>query len=251
MEHIDPELLALIALGEPVATSETDRHLDACDECADNLAGLRRAALAGRATLDAGDLERPREVVWERIAAELALGRSAVPAAPVPDAAPTTPAPAPPRAAASRHSAKRRRPGRSWGLAAAALLVAGAGLGTWAWTSSTTPTEVAQASLAAFPDHPGARGSAVVEENPDGSRFVRVEVSADAAPDTYREVWLIAADASELVSLGVLDDDAGTLTVPAGVDLARFPVVDVSQEPVDGDPDHSGDSIVRGELSFS
>jgi hypothetical protein len=110
---------------------------------------------------------------------------------------------------------------------------------------------VAQASLAAFPDHPGAEGTAVVEENPDGSRFVRVEVSADAAPDTYREVWLIAPDASELVSLGVLDDDTGTLTVPAGVDLARFPLVDVSQEPVDGDPDHSGDSIVRGELSFS
>lgn len=251
MEHIDPELLALIALGEPVATSETERHLEACDECADSLAGLRRAALAGRATIDAGDLERPREVVWERIAAELALGRSAAPAAPVPDAVPATSAPLSSRAAARRHAARRRRPGRSWGLAAAALLVAGASLGTWAWTSSTTPTEVAQASLAAFPDHPGAQGSAVVEENPDGSRFVRVEVSADAAPDTYREVWLIAADASELVSLGVLDDDTGTLTVPAGVDLARFPLVDVSQEPVDGGPDHSGDSIVRGELSFS
>ena len=242
MEHIDPELLALIALGEPAATSEAERHLDACDECADDLAGLRRAALAGRATLDAGDLERPREVVWERISAELALGTTAGPAAPAPE---------PSRSATRRRSVGRRRSGRNWGLAAVALLVAGASLGTWAWTRSTAPIEVAQASLAAFPDHPGAEGTAVVEENPDGSRFVRVEVSADAAPDTYREVWLIAPDASELVSLGVLDDDTGTLTVPAGVDLARFPLVDVSQEPVDGDPDHSGDSIVRGELSFS
>ena len=32
------------------------------------------------------------------------------------------------------------------------------------------------------------------------------------------------------------------------VDLARFSVVDVSAEPLDGDPTHSGDSIVRGAL---
>jgi len=36
----------------------------------------------------------------------------------------------------------------------------------------------------------------------------------------------------------------------ADVDLKNYVLVDVSQEPVDGDPNHSGDSIVRGELSF-
>jgi hypothetical protein len=37
--------------------------------------------------------------------------------------------------------------------------------------------------------------------------------------------------------------------VPDGVDTAEFPVVDVSAEADDGDPAHSGDSIVRGTLT--
>ena len=36
--------------------------------------------------------------------------------------------------------------------------------------------------------------------------------------------------------------------VPAGIDPAQFALVDVSREPVDGEPAHSGDSIVRGLL---
>jgi hypothetical protein len=79
---------------------------------------------------------------------------------------------------------------------------------------------------------------------------VRVELSADAAPDTFREVWLITADASALVSLGVLDGTEQTFPVPADIDLKDYVLVDVSQEPVDGDANHSGDSIVRGELTF-
>jgi hypothetical protein len=63
-----------------------------------------------------------------------------------------------------------------------------------------------------------------------------------------REVWLIRSDASGLVSLGLLDGPSGRFTVPSGIDLADYPIVDVSAEPVDGEPAHSGDSIVRGEL---
>ena len=130
------------------------------------------------------------------------------------------------------------------------MLVAGVGLGVWAISQQPSLTEIAEATLAPFPDHPAAEGTAVVEERPDGSFVVRVEVSADAAPDTFREVWLITADASALVSLGVLEGTAQTFAVPADVDLRDYVLVDVSQEPVDGDPDHSGDSIVRGELTF-
>ena len=36
--------------------------------------------------------------------------------------------------------------------------------------------------------------------------------------------------------------------IPAGVDVGDFPIVDVSLEPFDGDPTHSGDSIVRGQI---
>jgi hypothetical protein len=153
---------------------------------------------------------------------------------------------APPRVSAVRRSARR-----GWALAAVAVLVAGAGLGVWVFAQRTSPTEVAEAWLTAFPAHAGAQGSAQVEQNPDGAVSVRVEVSADVPADSAREVWLLTADATNLVSLGVLDGQSGTFAVPAGIDVREYLVVDVSQEPSDGDPAHSGDSIVRGELRFS
>ena len=48
-------------------------------------------------------------------------------------------------------------------------------------------------------------------------------------------------------SLGLLDD-AGEYAIPADIDLSEFSVVDVSIEPDDGDPTHSGRSILRGTL---
>ena len=69
-----------------------------------------------------------------------------------------------------------------------------------------------------------------------------------AAPDgVVYEVWLIDPETSELQTLG-LTDGGGRLAVPAGIDPAQFALVDVSREPVDGEPAHSGDSIVRGLL---
>jgi hypothetical protein len=235
MSHIDPERLALLAMGEPMGSTEESEHLADCPACVDDLAALRHAAIAGRASLDIGELEAPPEIVWRRISDELNLsGSTAAPVAPV----------------AHRPLS---RAWRGWVLAAAMVLVAGGGLGTWALLqqrAATTVTDVAEASLAAFPDHEGAEGSAVVEEEPDGSLVLRVQLSADATPDTYREVWLITSDASALVSLGVLEGGSATLAVPEGVDLRDYVLVDISEEPVDGDPTHSGDSIVRGELSF-
>ena len=58
-------------------------------------------------------------------------------------------------------------------------------------------------------------------------------------------------DGQALISLGVLDDSSGTFRVPDSVDLDEYRLVDISFEPVDGDPAHSGDSIVRGELDFA
>ena len=61
-------------------------------------------------------------------------------------------------------------------------------------------------------------------------------------------MWLLKPDVSGLVSLGMLDGTTGEFAVPAGLDLAEFPVVDVSDEPLDGEPAHSGVSVVRGAL---
>ena len=69
-----------------------------------------------------------------------------------------------------------------------------------------------------------------------------------AADGDFREVWLIDREVTRLVSLGVLEGSSGTFTIPTGLDLADFAVVDVSAEPFDGDPAHSGDSIIRGVL---
>jgi len=248
MPHIDPERLALFAMGEPGATPEESEHLGDCDVCVDDLAALRHVAIAGRASFDVGDLEAPPESVWNRIADELALGT--MEPEPEPEPEPEQAAASPAVAVVDAAAPRRRVLTRIWALAASFVLVAGVGLGVWAVTQRVSLTEIAEATLAPFPDHPSAEGTAIVEERPDGTFVVRVELSADAAPDTFREVWLITADASALVSLGVLDGTEKTFAIPAGVDLNDYVLVDVSQEPVDGDPNHSGDSIVRGELTF-
>ena len=258
MPHIDPERLALFALGEPVATPEESEHLADCAACVDDLAALRHVAVAGRASIDIGELEAPPDSVWARISEELSLGSTrAVDAAP---ASPVATMPRPAAASAQEPAAAEPAPAaaaprrsvaaRIFALAASLVLVAGVGLGVWAVNQRVAETEVAEATLSPFPDHPTAEGTAVVEEQADGSLAVRVALDADAAPDTYREVWLITADASALVSLGVLEGSEQTFEVPAGIDLHDYVLVDVSQEPKDGDEAHSGDSIVRGELTF-
>ena len=81
----------------------------------------------------------------------------------------------------------------------------------------------------------------------DGSYQVRLETEDLDADDGYLELWLLDPTATRLVSLGPLRAD-GLYDVPSGVDPGEFPVVDVSVEPVDGDPTHSGQSVLRGQL---
>lgn len=262
MPHIDPDRMALFALGEPVATPEESAHLAECATCVDDLAAFRHVARAGRAGLDLGQLESPPEIVWARIAEELSLGASdATHAEDETDAAAPDAAEVDAEAPALRRDARthgrpprRRGMRRGWALAASLVLVAAVGLGGWALTQrpGPAPDEIAQAALAPFPDHPDATGSAIVDKEPDGSLAVRVSLTTDAvsAPDTFREVWLIKADGSALISLGVLNGTEQTFPIPADVNLNDFVLVDVSQEPMDGKPGHSGDSIVRGELTF-
>ncbi|GAB2625058.1 anti-sigma factor [Pseudactinotalea suaedae] len=249
MSHCDPDVLALAALGEELPAADAD-HLAACATCAAEVASLRAVVDAGRVR---GPLERPHDRVWEAIAAEIA---SETPAAPVsgpttPD--PTAPAPEPAAEPAAATVVPLRAPrprSRRLVLVAAASIAFGAvatvGLqALLADREETTP--VASAVLDPLPGWDVA-GTAVVDEGPQGLRL-RVEVPDDPGVDGYREVWLISTDLERLISVGVLTSDTGTFDLPAGVDLADFAVVDISEEPVDGDPAHSGVSIVRGELA--
>ncbi|MGY1719996.1 anti-sigma factor [Blastococcus sp. SYSU DS0552] len=93
-----------------------------------------------------------------------------------------------------------------------------------------------------------AAGRAEVILRSDGSRAMRVELDAPEVEDGYYEIWLIEPGIVDMVPLGVLRPGAQTFELPAGLDLGEFPIVDVSVEPLDGDPAHSGVSVARGVL---
>jgi Anti-sigma-K factor rskA. len=230
MRHTDPDTLALLALGEEVADSEYRDHIAECAECASELAKFTRAAQVGRSTLESGELLEPAPRVWDRITEELGIGQE--PTAEVVELAP-----------------RRRRWIPLVAVAASVALIASVGVAIWQSAQPSPPTVLATATLEAFPDWPDATGRAVVEEQADGTRVVHINFDAPSLDDEYTEVWLISSDATRLVSLGIADGETATLPIPDGIDLSTYDLVDVSAEPLDGDPTHSGNSIVRGQLS--
>lgn len=232
MRHVNPDTLALLAIGEHVAEAVDREHLSGCSECVEELEALSHAVTLGRATLDAGELLTPDPRVWSRIANDLALE--------------------PEREVAG---VTVLRPRTRWapalvGAAAAIALVFG-GLATWQSLRPNADPILATATLDAFPDWPGAAGTATVEERSDGARVVNVSFDAPGLQDGYREVWLITSDATRLVSLGMVRGNSGAFVIPEGLDISLYDLVDISDEPYDGDPTHSGNSIVRGQLTNS
>lgn len=246
MDHVDPDVLALIALGEP-ADPAAEAHLAVCERCADEVAELERAVLAGRTVGPDDVLVAPPARVWTAIASELGLST----ATPLPTTGASAPAAAPDATVLPLR--RRRTPAWIASAAAAGVVVGGLG-GTWVANrgdAEPAPAIVAQADLEALPGW-DAVGTAEIEEDADGRRVLVLSVDeSGGAGDTdgLREVWLLKEDVSGLVSLGLLDGEEGRFLVPDGVDLTEYPVVDVSREPTDGDPAHSGDSIVRGLLA--
>mgnify|MGYP003583247581 FL=1 len=247
MSHLDPERLALVAVGEALTDAE-QQHLATCDACSLELAELEHTVAVGRSTVTLGELETPPERVWNRILDEVRSQPEAA-ASGIPVDVPVVSSPA----VAENQSDQRRKPGRGRMLfaLAASIAVVLAIAGVWTFVRTQQPVEIASATLDAFPDHPDAVGTAEVTELSDGERTLTVSIDDFDESAGFREVWLITADASDLVSLGELDGKTGTFVVPADVDLRDFVLVDVSQEPRDGNPAHSGDSIVRGQLEFS
>ena len=73
----------------------------------------------------------------------------------------------------------------------------------------------------------------------------------DLGTADYREVWLMSSDLTKSISVGLLDGGSGTFVMPPNIAAADYPVVDISQQPLDGKPGHSANSIVRGELTTS
>jgi hypothetical protein len=149
--------------------------------------------------------------------------------------------------------AGRRRARRLQALAVAAAVIVAVAVGAFAVArSGSGEAEVLAAAELSndglSPSAAGTRGDARLEER-DGARFLELRLAGTPAlGDAYLEVWLIDRAVEGMVSLGPYHGD-GRYDIPASVDPGRFPVVDVSIEPIDGQPAHSGDSAVRGVLT--
>ena len=242
-EHIDADTLALIALGEPAGSGD-EEHLRTCDACQAEVAAFARVRTAA-STLDEGDRSppAPSPALWEAI--ERAV-------------ADETPAPAEHTVEGVRHRdedhpaevvdlrARSRWRQATTALAVAASLLIGIVVGTTLWQpDETVDVEVvADTELEALVE--GSAGSARLVRAEDA---FHLEVDPPDLPPTdgYYALWLIDRDVAGMISLGPLEADR-TYALPAGFDPESFPVVDVSIEPFDGDPTHSGNSVLRGVL---
>lgn len=222
-EHVHPDDLALLALGERPEGVDA-AHVAGCPQCRAEVDQLRAVVTAARAATAADVPQAPPSRVWDAVVAE--LGEAVVPRLP------------------------GRAPRRTALLVAAAALV-GVLVGSVVTALVVGGTDdggvVSQAVLAAMQDRAGAGTAEVVGTGSD--RVLRLDVHGLTTGKGFYEVWLLDVDGKRLVSLGLLDGDTGSFPLPPQVDLTDFPLVDISLEPADGNPAHSGDSIVRGRLS--
>jgi hypothetical protein len=136
-----------------------------------------------------------------------------------------------------------------WAAAAAIVVVLGIGAVATARTGDDD-TVVARAELEPLTPAGGTTPTtARLVETGDGLRLEVAVADADLPPaDGFHEVWLLDPEAAGMVSLGPLRTDE-RYQLPPNVDYHDFPVVDISAEPTDGDPTHSGASLLRGTLS--
>ena len=98
-----------------------------------------------------------------------------------------------------------------------------------------------------LPEPYTGKATAVAELVGDEQRLI-IDFDAALPEDVPIELWLIKPDLSAMTSLGLIEDVDGYV-IPAGIDVAEYSVVDLSIEPNDGDPTHSGRSILRDTLT--
>jgi hypothetical protein len=235
VQHCTPEQLALAALREPLP-DEDAAHLASCAVCTAEVASLRRSvdAVAVPQLAAPGASVPPPAHVWDAIAAAVGV------AAPAEE----------PANAEILPFRSRRRPL----LLAAASVVIGAAVGAGAVAvlrdggNGRDGTEAVETVALDPLAGNEASGRAEVVVRDDGSRALEVQLTAPALDDGFYEVWLIEPSITDMVSLGIARPGTQTFELPADLDLGEFPLVDVSQEPLDGDPLHSGVSVARGQL---
>ena len=250
MQHLDPDRLVLLALSEELEELTELDHLESCAGCRDEMDALRHVAEIGPRTRDLKDLPAPPEHLWQAIAADIAA-----PAVPTRPAAPSAATPDPGTAPVIDLAGRRnRRPVPRWltpiVAAAAAAVLAVAGTVAVERFTGRPPAEqaTAWATLTPLRTVPAGAGGDVRVLS-DGR--LRIDVRNLPLTSGFHEVWLLDPDApGKMVAVGSLPGAAeAVLTVPPGTDLNRYRLVDVSDEPHDGDATHSGRSLLRGTLT--
>ncbi len=177
-----------------------------------------------------GELEALPEGAWE------------------PGEVPPLPVLPPPPAAPA---AARRRISLSPWLAVAAAIVAlavGVAVGVLVRGGGEGPATGPSIALAPLGDaDPAARATATMVDGETGMRLDASGLAPSPAGEFY-EVWLLDGP-ERVMSLGSFRVPASGdahVTVPLPVAAGDFRYVDVSLEREDGDPSHSGDSVLRG-----
>ncbi|MFI9155508.1 anti-sigma factor domain-containing protein [Streptomyces sp. NPDC053367] len=246
-EHLDPyELTGLALETGPRPTARQSRHLDRCAQCRSELDALRQVVRVAREVSTADLPTPPPDRVWDAIVAELHPGTGPVR---------HDPGPRPPADERSRGGQRRLR--RPAVLLAAASLAAGAALGSavtrWGLDDHAAAAAAGpSASLAPLSAARAAGTVRVVDGDSADRREVTLAVTGLPRTDGYYEVWLMDRSHTRLIAVGVLGPDGtATLPLPAGIDLAGYPLIDVSAQRDNGDPAHSGKSVVRGSLPVS
>jgi hypothetical protein len=239
---LDPDRLVLLALSEePEDRGESD-HLAQCAVCRYDLEALRNVAALGAEGQDLRDLPAPPDRIWRAIEADIArTGTAAAEPAPVTDLG------------ERRDRAGRTRP--RWLIpliaAAAAAVLAVAGTVVVDRIVDGAPAEVvtARATLTPLPTVPATAGGSVRVLSDE-----EMDIDVRNLPLTtgFHEVWLIdPEDPTKMVSIGNLSDKPDVLLpIPPGTDLNQYRLVDVSDEPHDGNVAHSGHSLLRGTLTY-
>jgi anti-sigma-K factor RskA len=220
VSHLEPDRLVLIALGVDASLSDETDHVTNCPSCRTQLEDLQVVATLSTETQEVRDLPPPPDRVWAAVAAALE---------------------APP--------APRRRFPRTVVVALAAgivAVVATVGVTRFVDRRPSTPV-AAQATLDRFGAAPaGAHGDARVV----GGSELRLHVSGMPLQPGFYEVWLLDPDSGRMIAVGTMGagQDA-TMPLPANVNLRVYRTIDVSAEEYDGNPGHSGRSMLRGTLT--
>ena len=280
MEHLNPDQIVLLALGEDdpsealAVGSDMEGvrlHLRDCAACRHELAQFTRTVEIAR---DGGEIGLQNEIplpgsIWAGIAEELDIGIPVGPVRnpvddhrepsrnPVADhraepSRPADPVPFSPEQVVPLSSRRRPTPWRRVALIAAAVAVIGAGV--VAGIQIGKPDDVAApvqsaAALDPVPDGPAsAHGSATVTQTPDG---LALNVNAEQLPlrQGYYAVWLYDPVAEKMIAVGTLGPAGdGLWTLASTIDLQSYNVIDVSAQDFDGDPAHKA-SVLRGTLT--